>query len=104
MINIEIDGIWCPKCREMHPSLFWHNKYNDYLKDRKERYYKNLERFYKEKNLIPEFEDNLERLGLCETVEGKCVICRSLTNFKSIETGNYICCNECKDKEIKKEA
>ena len=30
MICIEPDGIWCKKCQKMHPTLFWHEKYNDY--------------------------------------------------------------------------
>ena len=37
MIKIEIDGIWCKKCQELHPTLFWHEKYNDYELNRKEK-------------------------------------------------------------------
>ena len=38
MINCVLDGIWCPKCKTLHPTLYWHNKYNDYLLNRKEQF------------------------------------------------------------------
>ena len=38
MICCDSDGIWCPKCRQMHPSLYWHEAYTDYLLDRKEKW------------------------------------------------------------------
>lgn len=33
MVNIEIDGIYCPKCNDLHPTLSWHEKYIDYLNE-----------------------------------------------------------------------
>ena len=82
MICIEPDGIWCKKCQKMHPTLFWHEKYNDYELSRKERWFESIKGLKQEEQ------------------EGNCVICNTPTFFKTIETDNYVCCDECKYKEL----
>ena len=100
MICIEPDGIWCKKCQKMHPTLFWHEKYNDYELSRKEKWFESIKRF---KTYITEkdYIDSLPTKGLKqEEQEGNCVICNTPTFFKTIETDNYVCCDECKYKEL----
>ena len=98
MIFCDIDGIWCPKCRQMHPSLYWHKAYNDYLLDRKQKWEENKK---KRPNLFgnAEYTDLLPRMGLIEEEdEGECCICKRQTFFKDINTKKYVCSNECKSK------
>ena len=26
-VNVEIDGVFCKKCNEMHPSMYWHEEF-----------------------------------------------------------------------------
>ena len=98
MITCEIDGIWCPKCRELHPTLMWHEKYNDYELNRKERFEENKR---KRPNLFKDakYVDNLYIKELEEMKEqGNCIVCNDLTYFKDLKLGNYVCSDECKYK------
>ena len=100
MICIEPDGIWCKKCQKMHPTLFWHDKYNDYELFRKEQWIKSMKSFIENVN-EDDYIDSLPIKGLKEeNIEGKCIICNSSTFFKTIKTNNYVCCDECKYKEL----
>lgn len=95
MINIEIDGIWCPNCRHFHPTLFWHEKYDSYKMDRYEHWLKNKEK----RPLLfqnTEYEDTLPVLDLEECDIGLCVICKTPTHFKRLSNGHYVCSDECK--------
>lgn len=29
-VNIILDGCGCPKCKDFHPTVFWHKKYDEY--------------------------------------------------------------------------
>ena len=101
MITCEIDGIWCPKCRKMHPTLFWHDKYKDYELNRKE----NFEENKKKRPLLfknSEFIDNLSSKNLEQMqMEDNCIICGTKTFFKDITTQHYVCCDECKYEDEK---
>ena len=95
MIDIEIDGIWCPECRKLHPTLFWHDKYDTYELNR-------YERWIMEKKKRPklfenaDYEDDLPVKDLEECDMGKCVICGALTHFRRLSNKHYVCCDECK--------
>ena len=101
MVTVKIDGIWCKKCRKNHPTLYWHKKYDEYELNRKERWEKVALRIHIDKET---YQDNLFVKGLVEVAEpGNCNICGCLTHFKTIETDNFVCGDECKYKELNKE-
>lgn len=104
MVNIEIDGIYCPKCRELHPTLFWHHKYNEYLmpsycydvsrvavarfgytcsdEECRERYQKRLD--FKQIKLMKH--------------KGECSVCSAVTSFFDINMEQFVCSDECQSK------
>ena len=95
MINFESEGIYCSKCNDLHPTLMWHDKYDDYLMNRKERWEENKE---KRPQLFgsAEYTDSLAIKGLEEcTSAGSCMICSTDTHFISVKTGHYVCSDEC---------
>lgn len=96
MVNVYIDGIWCNDCRRMHPTLKWHQKYNEYELNRKEKW---EEEKAKRPSLFndAEYEDTLSVKGLIENEsEQPCIICGHDTYFSNIKTGNYVCSDKCK--------
>ncbi len=98
-ICVEIDGVWCNTCKQFHPTLMWHEKYNNYLLDRKEKWEKMIEKHFSGCDV--KYIDKLPILSLTESKEtGKCIICGSDTNFKNIKTGNFVCCDMCKYKDL----
>lgn len=99
MITVVPDGIWCKECRTLHPTLFWHKKYNDYELDRKERWQKSVKKHFS--GVDAEYADNLHIKELLqEDTEGKCVVCGTKTYFKHTTTGNFVCCDECKYADV----
>ena len=102
-IDIEIDGIYCSKCKCLHPTLFWHEKQSGYLD--KEIWIENYQKtIYKFRNLYDDVIDfNLaykqeliiKKLFLSD-VEGNCVICGCKTKFVHSKTNNFVCSDECK--------
>ena len=98
MINVKLDGIYCKECNTLHPTLFWHKKYNDYELNREENYHKMMIKHFP--NIEYTYKDNLYIKNLEETKElNECVICKTLTYFKHISTNNYVCSDECKYKD-----
>lgn len=98
MVNVIIDGIWCDKCKEMHPYLFYHEKFDDYELNRKEQWEKSINKHFSNEHI--EYVDTLPMKGLKEeNTPGKCIICNTLTHFKNLETDHYVCSNECKIKD-----
>ncbi|HEM5988478.1 TPA: hypothetical protein U2B37_000552 [Streptococcus suis] len=94
-VDIEIDGFWCKKCEELHPTLYWHEKFDEYLRNRREEwdYQKNIR-----PNLFKTavYQDCLPNLGLTEqSFQEACVSCGELTYFTSLKTKQFICSNEC---------
>lgn len=102
-IDIVLDGIYCPNCKEIHPVLYWHDKYDSYLDE--------SEYINTDKNMLKRFKaDELtdielkiryyQRLSLLDislsNVEGECIVCGCKTIFKSLLTGNFVCSEECK--------
>ena len=103
MIDIILDGFYCKKCKEMHPTLFWHEKYNDYETKDIEEFKKKIQRFGSFPNeieYITKFKESLAIKGLekCDEL-GYCYICNYETFFKSTRSGHFICSNECKYKD-----
>ena len=95
MLTVEIDGIWCSKCRTLHPALYWHEKYDTYEMNRYERWVRNKEKrpaLFKDAKYI----DVLPIKDLEECNAGKCVICGTPTHFRRLSNKHYVCCNECK--------
>ena len=94
-VDIEIDGFWCKECEELHPTLFWHEKFDNYLRNRREVWEQQKKA---RPNLFKDalYEDRLPILGLTEQRHrGTCVSCGHLTYFTSLKTKQFICSNEC---------
>ena len=95
-IDVWIDGIWCRKCRDLHPTLYWHDKYDDYLLDRREQW----EESKKKRPALygdAEYVDDLPVHGLKqEDVRGPCAVCGCETYFKHLQMDKYVCSDECK--------
>ena len=99
VINIICDGFYCKACNDFHPTLKWHEKYDEYLLDRKEQWEMNKK---KRPNLFKNaiYVDSLNVHELEEErIQEKCFICGNKTHFKNILTGHYVCSNECKYKD-----
>ncbi len=101
MVNIEIDGIYCPKCRELHPTLFWHHEYNEYLMPR--HCYDELRaagaRFgytYSDEECQEMYQKRLDfkQIKLMKHA-GECAICSAVTSFIAILTEQFVCSDEC---------
>lgn len=101
MITVDIDGVYCPKCKDLHPTLYWHKKYMDYLtkSDSYESYRKAGARFgvvFTDEECEKEYLFHLKnRKIICKDEAGNCTICGCQTNFMSSEKGQYICSDEC---------
>ena len=104
MLCEKIDGIYCDKCKTMHPTLFWHELYDDYRKPLEEYipYIKQMhERFAQmtitDAEAIEHYNDLMRILKLerCDE-KGKCEICGTLTHYKYTPANKYICSDKCK--------
>lgn len=89
MVDIQIDGVWCPKCKTLHQTLYWHEKYNDWLIRRKEKHPEICKRF----GINTYYLDDMDVIE-CNT--SKCVICGEETNYIDKQTGKPVCSDECK--------
>ena len=95
-INVEIDLLPCNKCNKWHPTLYWHDKYDDYLLDRYEKW---LESKKKRPKLFKGavYVDSLPAKGLEEReLQGNCCVCGHKTYFVSVRTKRYVCSDECR--------
>lgn len=104
MVNIEMDGIYCPKCRDLHPTLFWHDKYNDYLMpsicyDKQRVACARIGYTYSDEECRETYQKGLEfkQIKLMKHV-GECVVCFAVTNFIDINTEQFVCSDECLSK------
>ena len=109
MVNIEIDGIYCSKCRGLHPTLYWHDKYDEYLTpcDCSKKYKAVVVRFgieYNDEEFKKAYQKRLDskQIKMMERVS-KCTICTSVTKFVDVNTGKYVCSDECLSKVHEKE-
>lgn len=99
-INIEIDGVYCSRCNDLHPTLLWHERYDDYARA--------------ETRLAEWLRLRAERpwlLGDCEPPDmssacfgvvendwkAPCVMCGNATYFTDEESGERVCCAECRN-------
>lgn len=104
-VNIEIDGIYCSKCNDFHPTLQWHEKYNDYLNKGEwaKQYKKNLLRFKQtisDAEANKQFEKHITSLNIIQKDHAEeCIICSTLTNFVNIRSRNFVCSDKCKYKD-----
>ena len=89
MVNVEIDGVWCPKCKTFHPTLYWHEKYNDWLVNRKNKHPEICKRF----KINTHYLDGMD---VSECMSSKCVVCGDITNYTDKQTGDPVCSDECK--------
>ncbi|WP_153055809.1 hypothetical protein [Streptococcus suis] len=97
-VNLEIDGIWCPTCMEMHPALLWHEKFDSYLLKRRVVWEQQTK---KRPNLFigAVYKDRIPSLGLMEhRRKGTCVCCGEWTHFSDLKTKQFICSLECQEK------
>ncbi len=104
-IDIEIDGVYCPKCNDLHPTLMWHKKYNVYLNKDEwiQEYKKSLLRFKLEipdTEAIQQYEKHVNAKDIIQKdYTGECIVCSSLTNFINKKTENFVCSDECRYKD-----
>lgn len=104
-VDLEIDGVYCPKCNDLHPTLMWHEKYNDYLKKDKwvQEYKKSLLRFklkISNNEAIQQYEKHVDAKDIIQKdYTGECIICSTLTHFINKKTENFVCSDECKYKD-----
>lgn len=104
MITVEIDGVYCKRCNDMHPTLCWHEKYDELLdfKSHIETYKRASERFkisFTDAKLEELYKDKLRRRGVkIEEKPGCCSVCSCETKFINIESNAYVCSDECKYK------
>lgn len=107
-IDIEIDGIYCPKCNTLHPTLMWHEKYDNYLNKSQwiKVHKKSLLRFQIETSddqVIKLYTEHLSSMGLLLADHSdKCIICSSTTQFINTSSGHFICSDECKYEDNEK--
>ena len=101
-VDIEIDGIYCDKCNTLHPTLFWHDKYVDYLDKEKniKDALKIARRFhvaFTEKEAEEQYNQSLRIRDLrLSNSTGTCAVCASKTKFISTNTDHYVCSDECR--------
>ena len=105
MIDIKLDGIYCKECNELHPTLFWHKLYDDYIKAKEEciPFFKEAAKRFGEaitdEEALELYYINMNIRGLEYSKEsGKCVVCKTNTHYKLIETKNFVCSDKCKYK------
>ncbi len=105
MIDIVPDGVPCKKCNTMHPTLYWHKLYDDYMKIEKDYivYIKELYKKFGEEisddKALNNYYEHMETLNLvyCEKA-GRCAVCKTNTHYKHIKTQNFVCSDKCKYK------
>lgn len=103
-VNVEIDGIFCKKCNEMHPSMYWHEAFENYLNEEEwvQTYMRTLQRFQQAPSMErakSEYAEMLEVHGICHLCEeGVCFVCGRETSFIDGNTIRYVCSEECKEK------
>lgn len=105
MVDIKIDGIWCKKCKALHPTLMWHEKYDDYELN-KDKVEEDIKKHFSNYDLKTNRSKILKIKELCIQEEQKpCNICGCKTFFTNMKTSHYVCSDECKyidDERIKK--
>lgn len=98
-INIELDGFYCPTCNDLHPTLLWHDPYDDYA-TREIRFADWQESRRERPALLHDavFQESIAYLGVTEhDSSAPCTICGRQTRFTDANADNRICSAECKD-------
>ena len=101
MITVEIDGVYCKKCGQMHPTLLWHKKYNDYATDEVTRpkiraAMKHFRPQITDEEVAHAIEENRKYKFYEEKItSAPCAICGEQTYFISKLTGHRTCSDEC---------
>lgn len=98
-INIEIDGVYCPRCNDLHPTLLWHERYDNYAKA--EIRLAEWQRARAERSLLFGDCDPPAVSSACFGVvendrKAPCVMCGVTTCFTDEESGERVCCAECR--------
>ena len=94
------DGVYCPQCKDVHPTLKWHEKYDDY--EMRETMRAEWEAAVaKRPNLLGGtlFEDfyRWNSRGLVEHEESSpCAVCGCATHFSDPDSGFCVCGDECR--------
>lgn len=104
MVNVVLDGIWCKKCQDLHPTLMWHEKYNDYELRNDDIEETKIRKRFPDYDYRTNRTKSLKIKELSISIEKKpCIICKDLTYFVNTKTNNYVCSDECKYLDNKKE-
>ena len=113
MLNIEIDGIWCNECKDIHQTLFWHDKYGfrntdagirrsiENLAKKAPKLFRidDLSEDEKRKVIDITVQSNIEDKSIIDADIGNCIICGYETQFISKKTRRHVCSDECLYKE-----
>ena len=103
MIDIEIDGIYCKKCNDLHPTLFWHDLYDDYIESEGDYIcrMKNLAKIFDggltEDEVIKLYYKKMadKELVFCSNAE-ECAVCKTKTHYMHTKTKCFVCSDKCR--------
>lgn len=107
MLCTEEGGFYCDKCRKVHPSLYWHEIYDEYLKSPEEYipFVKEMTKRFadgailSDKEAMEDYEEYMKILELEKCKEaGACSFCGTKTHYKHTPTNLYVCSDKCKHK------
>ena len=97
-ISIELDGFYCPDCNDFHPTLMWHERYDDYAT--RETRFADWQKNKEERPALfrdAVFQESVAHLGVAEHDNpAPCIVCECQTHFADANTGGRICSAECK--------
>lgn len=94
------DGYYCEKCGGIHPTPFWHDLYDEYLKPIEEYipFIKEINtKISTDEEAAEEYVAYMEFLELerCDEA-GECAACGAETHYRHTLTNLYVCSDKCK--------
>ena len=109
MLNMEADGFYCNKCQKVHPTPFWHDLYDEYMKPLEEYipFIKEITEHHSTGAILTDEEATEEYYGYMEILElercdeaGECRFCGNETHYRHTPTNMYVCSDKCKYKAL----
>lgn len=101
-VDIEIDGYFCCKCNQWHPTLIWHEKYMDLLDE--EDHANSLRDAFmcfgssiSDEEIRCRYEDwlRIHQLIRSERI-GSCAVCSAPAWYMDAVTHAYVCSQACR--------
>lgn len=103
--EVASDGYYCEKCGGVHPTPFWHDSYDEYLKPIEEYipFIKELYKNHGEKSISSDEDASAEYYEYMKALElerrdeaGRCAVCGTETHYRHTQDGLYVCSDKCK--------